>query len=234
MAFLSLSKADPTSRELLKRAVRARYGMRPIPIEGIGLALAGAIPGPLSLQIKRTVNLIATSNYYWRWEEARKLLFLNQGTTLQVLENGKGYLGKPGELAEMTTPEAIKGSYIMTWSLLVFLVTPLTVQGVTLQSTGDNTFQAFQNRRPDVVATVELWAEDGISVTADCYYPPAGKVVKLNISSQGGIQTFGDFAFPQQIVFTWNGTQRESFNVTGAQPNAQPPQASAPRGSANA
>ena len=55
MAFLSLARGDSQARALLQRAIRARYGVRPLLVESVRIEMTGKSKGPLGFPLKATV-----------------------------------------------------------------------------------------------------------------------------------------------------------------------------------
>src|SRR5258708_12553436 len=79
MAFLSLSSGDPEARDLLQRAVRARYGLRPVPLDSLRLWLTGQSKGPLGLPVTRQVTVSYLMPDRWLWDETSTLFGMKRG-----------------------------------------------------------------------------------------------------------------------------------------------------------
>src|SRR5258708_11503781 len=205
MSFLSLSRGDPAALELLQRAVRARYGLRPMPVDSIRFSLVGQVKGPLGLpvQVLSTVSYAGLNR--WRWDEARKLLGIFTLGTFSASFDDQAYYERRGkDLTRHDDAQFVGGARCVLWAHLSFLLTPLTMEGVTLKSVDDTTFQAIRDKAPQEVATIRLEGDDQISVETDCFHPFARQVLKWEIIGQGGLQTLDGFTIPNKIVYLWN------------------------------
>ncbi len=83
MSFLSLATGDPAARNLLQKAIRARYGVRPQPAESIRVWMTSRAKVPLGLPATAHVTLLFVTPAHWRWDREVKLfgLRLSQSTS---------------------------------------------------------------------------------------------------------------------------------------------------------
>src|SRR4051794_20697992 len=82
MSFLSLAKGDPAARNLLQRAIRARYGIRPLAIDSVRMTLSKLGKGPLGLPARTEIIVSALVPNHWQWSEARRIWKIALGTTI--------------------------------------------------------------------------------------------------------------------------------------------------------
>src|SRR5512143_3712996 len=133
LAFLSLSRGDPAARTLLQRAIQARYGLRPTPIESLRLAMRGQGKGPLGLPVKTRVAVACVSNTHWRSEQTMLLLGLAIGRRIESFDGGAYYLSERGRVTVLNDPLIVSSYRRYLWALQALLLTPLTEEGVTLK-----------------------------------------------------------------------------------------------------
>src|SRR4051794_27388820 len=86
MTFLSLSRGDPAARELLERAIRARYGLRPPALDSRRLWMTSRGKGPLGLPVTVHTTASYISPNQWRWEQTRKLFGLTLSNSVVTLD----------------------------------------------------------------------------------------------------------------------------------------------------
>src|SRR5689334_23721585 len=67
MSFLSLSAGDPAARNLLQKAIKARYGLRPLPVDSVRLTMTTRAKGPLGLPATAAVTVSFIAPTHWRW-----------------------------------------------------------------------------------------------------------------------------------------------------------------------
>src|SRR5579859_4222751 len=128
MSFLSLSKGDPAARALLQRAIRARYGLRPVPFDSLRLWLSRTQKGPLGLPVRivRTISYSGTS--YWRQDEVQRLLSVPI-RRLSESFNADAYFERKGNVVtKVDDPTQSQGIRRLVWLNRAIMLTPLTMQ----------------------------------------------------------------------------------------------------------
>src|SRR5262245_6817766 len=143
MSFLSLSKGDPAARALLQRAIRARYGLRPLPIDNARFTLTGQGKGPLGLPVTLLVNHMFIASSHLRWDETRKLFGIGLGQISLSYHDGEGYEGKGPTVTKLDAAQAT-GLRRRLWCEVAAMLTPLTTAGMVLKAVDERTFQAMQ------------------------------------------------------------------------------------------
>ncbi len=224
MSFLSLSRGDPAARDLLQRAIRARYGLRPLPVESVRLEMERQDKGPLGLPVKLVIDCRYITASHWRWDQVRKLFGLAIGRCTMSFDGGAYYERSGKNLTRLTEPRALDGMYRRLWAEAASLLTPLTAPEVIVKSIDECTFQAAQDSESGIVATILLNADDTVAaVETNCYHPTYQREMRLSILPGGGLQTLNGFTVPRQIAFQWADEPPLAFTVINAEANPKIP-----------
>ncbi len=222
MAFLSLSTGDPEARDLLQRAVRARYGLRPVPLDSLRLWLKGQSTGPFGLPVTRNVTMSYVMPDRWIWDETRTLFGIKRGAVRYGF--GKDSFYAEGKAVQTTMdPQDVASVRLRSWAEIAFLLMPLTMTGVKLKAVDESTFQASRQVESDCIATLHLEVEDSVSVETTAFDPVANQLLPLTLTAGGGLQTLDGFTVPRQFVYQWGQRAPEIFMVTKAAPNIDLP-----------
>jgi hypothetical protein len=224
MSFLSLSRGDPQARDLLQRAIRARYGLRPLPLDSVRLWMTGKGKGPLGLlmTVKVTVSFIPGS--HWRWDQTSSLLGITIGSLTTAFDGGTSYERRGRTVTPANEPTVVQGARCRMWAESASMLTPLTAPDVTLKAVDERTFQVMPGPKSSDAATIRLNADDTVAaVEASCYHAGQKCEKLLAIRPEGGLQTLDGFTVPRQIVYQWSGERPQRFNVIRAEANPKIP-----------
>lgn len=224
MSFLSLAKGDPAARNLLQRAIRARYGLRPVAVESLRLALVGRARGPLGLPARVEAVFSYVRASHGRWERTRKLFGLQLGTAAESFDGAACYRRQGSDLSKVVDPPILESLRLRLWAEFAQLLTPLTEANVVLKSIDERSFQTMLESEPATVATVTLNPDDTVAVVSVQRYRESDqRIAPFVIQPLGGLQTLDGFAFPRQLVFQWGDDPPENLTVLRAEPNAKIP-----------
>ena len=222
MTFLSLSSGDPAARDLLQRAIRARYGLRPVPLESLRLWLKSQSRDQHGLPITRNVTVSYVMPDRWVWDETRTLFGIKHGAVRYGF--GRESFYAEGEAVQATMePQDVESVRLRSWAEITFLLMPLTMAGVQLRAVDDTTFQANRQIETDCISTIHLDDRDSVSVETTAYDQMAKQLLPLTLSAGGGLQTIDGFTLPQQFIYQWGQRAPEIFSVIKAQVNVDIP-----------
>jgi hypothetical protein len=220
MAFLSLSKGDPAARALLQRAIRARYGLRPLPVDNARFELLGKGKGPLGLSVSIAVTLSFITTTHWRWDQKRKLFGITLGQSSISYYDGVGYQRQGSTVTTIDDPQSVAGMRRRLWAEVAFRLTPLTMEGVVLNAVNDQSFKAMRESHPDDAVIISLNPDDTVAyVETACYRSTDFPNALLRLKPEGGLQTFESFTVPRQLIYQWGNDTTETFNVVKAEAN---------------
>jgi hypothetical protein len=224
MSFLSLAKGDPAARNLLQRAIRARYGVRPLSLDSLRLNLTRRDKGPLGLPAKVFITASIVAPEHWRWEQVHKLFGIPYKTSLSSFDSCAFFEHSGKSAVQTEEPQVVAGLRCRVWSEIASLLTPLTSNEVILKTVDEQTFRAYRESQPDNVVTIRLNEDDTVAaVEIPCYRPADKRELLLSIQPTGGLQTLEGFTLPKQIVYQWDGSPSETFDVVHAEANPQIP-----------
>ena len=224
MSFLSLSRGDPQARDLLQKAIRARYGLRPLPLDSVRLWMTGKGQGPLGLFTTVTVTMSLIPGSHWRWEQTGHLLGITTGSFTVTYDGGAAYERRGGSVTQANDPAIVQGARCRLWLESASMLTPLTAPDVTLKAVDERTFQAMPEPESNDTATIRLNADDTVAaVEASCYHAGQKCEKLFVIQPAGGLQTLEGFTVPRQLVYQWDGERPQRFNVIRAEANPKIP-----------
>ena len=223
MSFLSLSTGDPAARDLLERAIRARYGLRPVPVESLRLWLSRPDKGPLGLPVQMHRTLSYTGATHWRQDDISKLFGLTIRRFTTSFEPLAYYEQNGQNVRRLDDSDVRRASRRFLWSHIAFMLTPLTMEGVTVNFVNETSFQAIRDADTTAVATISLDANDAVTVESEAYHPTTEKVTKFKLYGQGALRVLEGLTVPTQLVYQWGTEQPEAFTVTKVEVNPHLP-----------
>ncbi len=224
MSFLSLSRGDPAARELLERSIRARYALRPLPIDSVRLEMARQDKGPLGSPVRIQVINSSITGSHWRWDQSRKLFGLFGNKHSFAFDGGAYYDRSGGTVKQSSQPEVLEGLRRRLWAESAALLTPLTAPDVVLKSIDQCTFQATPEAGSSLWVTIRLNPDDTVaSVEARCYHPAHHREMQFVIRPGDGLQTLNGFTVPKQVTFQWDDEPAETFTIVAAVANPKIP-----------
>lgn len=224
MSFLTLARGDAAALALLKRAVAARYGLRPVVVESVRLSMTGQAKGPLGLPAQALTTVSYVNSSHWRWDQTRKMFGLTLGSTVASFDGGAYYERSGKATDQYKEPDVVQGARSRLWAELALFLSPLTLPGVMLTAVDDTTFKASPEGFQSVIATISLNDDSTIKqVDASGYRVAQKRAVSLTIRPEAEMQTFESFIFPRQIRYEWGDAVTETYTVTRIEANPKIP-----------
>jgi len=224
MSFLTLARGDADAIALLKRAVSARYGPRPVVVESARLSMTTQSKGPLGLPAQVTTTASYVGATHWRWDQTRKLFGIMLGSSVASFDGGAYYERAGKVLTQSNDQEALMGARSRLWGELAMFVSPMTQPGVMLTAVDEKTFKASPEGYQSIVATIQLNEDASVNkIEVKAYRVLEKRTVSLTLKPQEGMQTFGNFLFPKQIRYEWGDSVVETFTVNQVEANPKIP-----------
>jgi hypothetical protein len=219
-----LARAEPEARALLQRALRARYGIRPVPVESIRLHMMGAARGPLGLpvRVERVGAYVGTT--HWRVESQHKLFGVSLRRCVESFDGGAVFIAE-GKLVTGHSDPLVLASYRRRlWAVNALFLTPLTGEHTTLKMAGERVIQAISDANTDDVATLTFNPDDTLAqVEVQRYRLQDQRTLAFVLRPENGLQTLNEFVVPVRIAFQWADSPAEVFSVTGVELNPRIP-----------
>ncbi len=224
MPVLLLARGDADARELLKKAIEARYGHRPPVIESLRIDFTGrtrAKVGPLTTWVPVEVTTQVKLPSAMRWDfvakpagvAVRRGVESYDGSVLRTLRGN----GTPHIVEEQRVIDAAQKRL---WAIAALLLTPLGDHFVELSLTGENAFAA-KNTQLDIAVEVQLKPDYRIDhVNVRAFNVDNNAEQMLSISAVDELTEFGEFLLPKKITAMWG--EQPWFEVEPAQAKNNP------------
>lgn len=209
MPVLLLARGDKEGRDLLRKALEARYGLGAPAIETLRIQLSGRALtrlGPLTLWLPLTTTAGFDFPGRCRWDFSIRLA----GLPLQVGVNAfDGAVfrrqRRAGQLQVVTQPDQVRSARLRLMVAYGMLLTPLTLENIELKATGRRSFEATNTDCRDSVHVTlhDDYTVDGVSTT--CLNPQQDNREQLfTFQSVAGQQAVNDFILPEKICILWD------------------------------
>jgi hypothetical protein len=220
MSFLMLSKGDPAARALLQRAIRARYGPRPLPVESFRLDMQTAVRGPLGLPVRVKARITFVGLTHWRRDKTRTLFGLPVAKTVESFDGAASYVMTGGRVTASQDTLVVASFRRWLWALHALFLTPLMDEDVMLRAVDEHTIHAQPTADSEDVATLTFNADDTLaSVSVERYRLADQRSLTFSLRPEGGLQTLSDFVVPVRLVCVWEGEPPQEYAVTGVSLN---------------
>lgn len=226
MPVLLLAHGDPQAKDMLRRAIEARYGSRPPVLDSLRIDFKGRARvkiGPITTRVPVDASAHFRFPVAARWDFTVKPLGLPvqrgveayDGTTYHAARGGK----RP---AVITDIEQVHSLRRRLWAIASILLTPLSNTYVKIESNGDSTFQAI-NTELDDAAELYLDASGIVKrVHVHCSDPDGQqRVFRIELSVEQ--KTLNDLILPKQISAYWDDTPAFELEPVAAVSNPQIP-----------
>lgn len=224
MSFLMLAKGEPEARALLQRGLRARYGVRPVPVESVRLYMLGVARGPLGVPLRVEMALSYVGTTHWRCETKQKLFGLTIRRCEESFDGGAYFVSQGKRVTAHADPLVLTSFRRRLWAGHALFLTPLTEEHVTLKMAGERAIQAIPEANPDDVVTLTFNPDDTLAqVEIQRYRMRDRRTLAFTVRPEHGLQTFNEFIVPVRLVYQWADSPSETFSVTGAHLNPRIP-----------
>lgn len=224
MPVLLLSYGDPKAKDLLRRAIEARYGVRPPALESLKLDFKGrarAKVGPVTAW----VPVEATAYFHFpnamRWDFVVKPLGLPVQRGIESFYENT-YRVMRGKSTQTVTDHAhIAYLRRRLWAIAALLLTPLGENFVKLSVNNghSNSFQVTNTQINDTVS-VYLRGDHTIeSVQADCLNPDTDREQRYIMRLSDKQIELDELMLPGKIEVFWDNTPNFEIEPTRAVSN---------------
>jgi hypothetical protein len=227
MPVLLLARGDQNARDLLKKAIEARYGTRPPMIESMHIDFAGrtrARVGPITtwVPMEMTARFQLPSAMRWDFVAKPAGVSMRRGTESydgEKLRSRTGN-GQPTLIEDAAVIDAVQNRL---WAIAALLLTPLGDHFVELTEVDDLTFTA-RNTQVNTSVYVHLQPDYRIDfVAVNTFNTEANSVQQLRLSTAPELTAFDDLLLPSQINASWDGTPWFEMSPSAAQNNPDIP-----------
>ncbi|GIL11748.1 MAG: hypothetical protein BroJett038_04680 [Chloroflexota bacterium] len=225
MPVLLLAQGDPAAKDMLRRAIEARYGLRPPAIESLQVDFKGrarARLGPLStwVPVEATARFLFPTAIRWDFMVRPAGVEIQRGVEAF---DGTHYRRTRGghSPSVIDDPEQISSIQSRLWAIAALLLTPLGEQYVTLAVCDDSRLSAtntlFNN-------AVELGMRENRTldyVTAVCLNPDNDRQERFTLRLSEDQSSINDLMLPCKVFAFWN--DEPYFEVEPVRAESNPP-----------
>ena len=224
MPILLLSRGDKEGRDLLRKALEARYGMNVPSIETLKIDFAGRVRaklGPISTWVP-----LETTTYFafpgkGRWDFSIRAV----GVPLKGGSNavsGMGYRKRQrnGEVEIVTHPEHARAARLWCYTAGGMLLIPLSQQFIELKGTGERSFIAINLETKDSIE-VTLYEDFTVSkVSTRCANPEMNFQEQLfTLLAEDGQIAVNEFMLPAKLTTLWDDEEENEVKPVTVEMN---------------
>lgn len=209
MPVLLLAQGDPTAKDMLRKAIQARYGLRPPALESLQIAFKGRVRAKLG-PISTWVPVEATARFNFprsmRWDFIVRAVGVQIGSGVEAFD-GTTYRSARGHkpAAAEEDKALISSLQRRLWAIAAVLLTPLGDHFVKLSVIGENQLEAC-NTQIDGAVNLHLRADSTLDfVDMKCLNPDTEReqVFTLRLSEEQS--PINDLMLPSKISAFWDG-----------------------------
>jgi len=212
MPVLLLAQGDTQAKDLLRKAIQARYGLRPPALESLLINFKGrarAKIGPVNMwvPVEAVGRFIFPDKMRWDFTVKAVGVQLNSGTEAY---DGTVYRTTRRSKSAVASDDKqqIDSMQRRLWAIAAVMLTPLGEYFVKLKATTGNELEA-SNTRIDSAVTLHLRADQTLNyVETYCQNPDSGKAEMFTLRLSDELISYGDLILPTKISAFWNN---ESF-----------------------
>lgn len=226
MPILLLSRGDKEGRDLLRKALEARYGMNVPAIETLKIDFEGRIRtklGPISTWVP-----LETTTYFafpgrGRWD-------FNVRAVGVPLKDGSNALDgdvyrkrrRNGDIEVIADPEHVRAARLWRFVAMGMILTPLSQQFIELKGTGERSFLAINLETKE---TIEVVLNDDFTVSK-VFTRSANPAMNFEqqtytLMAEDGQVAVNDFMLPAKLTRLWD--DEEQYEVKPVAVEINPP-----------
>ncbi len=225
MPVLLMARGDEDARELLKKAIEARYGVRPPAIESMRIDFDGrtrAKVGPLKTWVPLEVTAQFQLPDKMRWDFEVKPMGMTVRRGIESYDGERLRTQRAGDdPTVITSEEVIDAAQKRLWAIAALLLTPLGDHFVELEIVNGLAFKATNTQ---IGAVVEVHLEEDYRVarvSVEALNEDTGKVQMYNITVGPELASFDDLLLPKQVRVAWDDVPAYEMHPTSAENNPE-------------
>lgn len=208
MPVLLLAQGDVAAKDMLRRAIEARYGLRPPAIESLSIDFKGrarARIGPITawVPVEATARFLFPTAMRWDFTVKPAGVGVQRGSEAF---DGAVYRRARGSQTPTVIDDAAQVSSMQSrlWAMAAVLLTPLGEHFVKLAVTGDSSFSATNTQ---INNAVELCLRDNRTIdnaSVTCLNPDSQRQQRFSLRLSEDQSSVDDFMLPCKISAFWD------------------------------
>lgn len=207
MPVLLLAQGDPAAKDMLRRAIEARYALSPPAIENAIMDFKGrarAKVGPVTTWVPLHIRASFRFPTAFRWDFSVRPVGVPVQRGVESYD-GSIYRQKRGKRVEiMNDDDVIHSLRHRLWAMAAVLLTPLGEHFVRLQMDNDRHFEATNTMLGDTVQ-LHLRPDHTLEqVNVCCLNPDSGKMQTFRLMLSSEQIPVNDIILPRKIQSFWD------------------------------
>jgi hypothetical protein len=226
---LLLAQGDAQAKEMLRKAIQGRYGLRPPALESLRLEFKGrarAKIGPVSTWVPVEAAARFHFPHSLRWDFIVKAAGVQIGSGTEAFD-GKTYRTARGGKAVSVSEdgETISSMQRRLWAVAAVLLTPLGEQFVKLNAVGEDHLQAT-NTQMNIAVNLHLHADQSLDyVETTCLNPDTENQQSFTLRLQAEQVSVNDLILPCKVSAFWDDDPYFELEPVLAEANPAIPEA---------
>jgi hypothetical protein len=206
---LLLAQGDTASKDLLRRAIEARYGLRPPALESLQIDFKGrarAKLGPIATWVPVEATAYFCFPNIMRWDFTIKAVGVQLGSGIEAFDGTTYRSARGGKTPTViSNPDLISSMQQRLWAIAAVFLTPLGEHFVKLSSPGENTLQVT-NTQLDASIYLHLRPDYTLDyVKIDCINPDNNKLQNFKMCFSDEQCLVNELMLPSKIMSYWDG-----------------------------
>ena len=227
MPVLLLAQGDPQAKDILRKAIEARYGARPPALDSLQIDFKGKAHtkiGPITAKVPVDVTAYFKFPTAMRWDFTVKPLKLPVQRGVEAY-NGEIYRTVRGgkQATVITDEQQIDSMRCRLWAVAAILLTPLSDMVVKLTTTGDYSLKATNTKLND---DAEIFLREDYSldhVLVNCLNPDTNQQQNYLLRPAEELVNVDDLLLPNKISVFWDDEVSFEVKPSAVQSNPEIP-----------
>jgi hypothetical protein len=208
MPVLLLAQGDIQAKDLLRKAIQARYGLRPPALESLYINFKGRARAKLG-PVNMWVPVEAIGRFCFpdkmRWDFAVKAVGVQLNSGTEAFDGTAYHNSRKSKSAAISDDQPqVESMQHRLWAIAAVMLTPLGEHFVKLKAVADNELEA-RNTRINGAVNLHLRADQTLNyVETSCQNPDSGRQEMFTLRLSDELVSFGDLILPSKISAFWN------------------------------
>lgn len=224
MPVLLMARGDQEARDLLKKAIQARYGLRPIAIDTLLLSFSGQVQmriGPINTWVPLEANAAFDFPDAMRWDTVAKPMGgIAVQRWVECYDGQRLYMSRGRDKAQTSdSTMLVESAQRRLWAMAALMLMPLGEHFVTLKQDGERSLIATNTElgaSAKICFDERYWIQ---SVSVDCYNGETNSVQTFTLQIDNELVSFEDVLLPKTIQAYWDDQLWYEVVTTAARVN---------------
>jgi len=223
MPVLLLAQGDTQAKDLLRKAIQARYGLRPPALESLHINFKGRARAKLG-PVNMWVPVEAIGRFCFpdkmRWDFAVKAVGVQLNSGTEAFDGTTYHNSRKSKSAVSNDDQQqVESMQHRLWAIAAVMLTPLGEMFVKLKANATNELEAC-NTKFNGAVNLHLRADQTLNyVETNCLNPDSGRQETFTLRLSDELVSFGDLILPTKISAFWNNESYIEIEPTDAAAN---------------